>query len=129
MHCSDNCSGKFAIKSKKRSRKILLFNPPFSQHVQSNIGEIFIDLVRKHFHKRHPLRTIFNKNTLKLSYSCMPNMETIIKSHNSALSKSYNNAQTRQCDCHAESECPLINKCLTKNVVYEATVKYILYPF
>ena len=110
-------------RSKKRSRKIVWFNPPFSQHVQSNIGEIFINLVRKHFHKRHPLRTIFNKNTLKLSYSCMPNMETIIKSHNSALTKTNNSTQSRQCDCRVKNECPLDNKCLTKNVVYEATVK------
>ena len=53
----------------------------------------------------------------------MPNRGAVINSHNSALTKTNNNTQTRQCDCHVESECLVDNKCLTKKYVYEVTVK------
>ena len=108
---------------KNRQRKILWFNPPYSAHVKSNIGNIFINLVQKHFPTNHPLRTICNKNNLKISYSCLPNMSTVIKSHNNAvMKKKSDNQQSKKCNCRTKTLCPLAGKCLTKNVVYEATV-------
>ena len=35
--------------SKNRSRNIIWFNPPFSQNVKTNIGKIFLKLIKKHF--------------------------------------------------------------------------------
>ena len=69
-------------KKNKRKRKILWFNPPFSANVKTNVGKIFIKLLRKHFPKTHQFYKIFNKNTVKISYSCMRNMGSIISSHN-----------------------------------------------
>ena len=69
---------------------------------------------------------IFNKHTLKLSYSCMPNMKSIISSHNKALLSDYHRSQTqtnkKECNCRKKDQCPLDGKCLTQNVVYQATV-------
>ena len=62
--------------------KIIWFNPPYSKHVKTNIGKIFMKLISKHFPKQHKYYKIFNKNTVKLSYSCMPNMLSIITKHN-----------------------------------------------
>ena len=67
---------------RNRLRKVMWFNPPSSQNVKTNIGEIFLKLVKQHFPKHHKLNKIFNKNTLKLSYCCMKNMSGIIKQHN-----------------------------------------------
>ena len=67
------------INNKNRHRKIIWFNPPFSQSVKTNIGKIFLKLVRKHFPRHHKLHKIFNPNTLKLSYCCMKNISNIIK--------------------------------------------------
>ena len=67
---------------RNRLRKVIWFNPPFSQNVKTNIGKIFLKLVKQHFPKHHKLNKIFNKNTLKLSYCCMKNMSSIIKQHN-----------------------------------------------
>ena len=65
-----------------RTRNITWFNPPFSKNVATNVGNYFLNLIKKHFPKNHKLSKIFNKNTLKLSYSCMPNIKSVINAHN-----------------------------------------------
>ena len=65
-----------------RSRKITWFNPPYNLAVKNNIGKQFLDLVDKHFPSHHKLRPIFNRNSIKVSYSCMPNVKSIISGHN-----------------------------------------------
>ena len=65
--------------SRNRSRNIIWFNPLFSQNVKTNIGKLFLKLVKKHFPKHHRLHKLFNPNTVKLSYSCMSNMSSFIK--------------------------------------------------
>ena len=67
---------------KKRKPKIIWLNPPYSKSVKTNIGKIFIKLICKHFPPNHKFVKIFNKNTIKLSYSCMPNIRSKINSHN-----------------------------------------------
>ena len=74
-------------KRHNRRRKTIWFNPPFCQTVKTNIARQFIDLTRNHFNKDHPLNKIFNKNTINLSYSCMPNIKTIINRHNKKILK------------------------------------------
>ena len=73
------------INNRNRHRKIIWFGPPFSQSVKTNIGKIFLKLVRKHFPRHHKLHKIFNPNTLKLSYCCMKNISNIIKQHNATV--------------------------------------------
>ena len=65
-----------STNTRRRNRprnNILWYNPPFSKNVSTNIGHRFLSLVDKHFHKDHKLRKIFNRNTIKISYSCMSN--------------------------------------------------------
>ena len=64
------------ITKRKRQRNILWFNPPYSKTVKTKIGKFFLQLIKKHFPKEHRFHKIFNRNTLKLSYSCMPNIKT-----------------------------------------------------
>ena len=56
-------------KKKNRKRKIIWFNPPYSKSVQTNIGKTFLRQLQKHFPKNHKFHKIFNKNTVKVSYS------------------------------------------------------------
>ena len=67
---------------KNRQRNIIWFNPPYSMNVQTNIGREFLNLVSKHFPKKHRYNKIFNKNSIKVSYSCTDKLLTIIKKHN-----------------------------------------------
>ena len=69
-------------EKKKRRRKIIWFNPPFSVGMKTNIGELFFKMLKKHFPKSNPLAKVFNKNTIKISYSCTRNMKSITSSHN-----------------------------------------------
>ena len=69
-------------KKTSRSRKIIYFNPPFCNSVKTKIGKRFLELIRLHFPKNNKFHRIFNKNTIKISYSCLPNMRNVINSHN-----------------------------------------------
>jgi hypothetical protein len=111
-------------KSRKRHRDVTWFNPPYNANVQTNIGKKFLQLTNTCFPHSHPLHKIFNKHTLKLSYSCMPNIKHHIDSHNHTLLKTTNQELTtdKTCNCRVKTDCPLNGNCLTDNVVYQATV-------
>ena len=97
-----------------------------SSTVQTNVGCNFLALVEKHFPRTNPLHKILNRNCVKVSYSCMPNMEMIIKSRNKQLLNQQQRTQepaTRQCDCRSKESCPLQGRCLTSFTVYRATLR------
>ena len=66
-------------------RNIIWFNHPYSENVETNICHESLNPVTKHFHKHHRLHEICNKNNIKISFSCMPNMSAVISSHNKTL--------------------------------------------
>ena len=74
---TQNSSGKDG----NRCRNIIWLNPPFSKNVTTNVAKIFFRLLDKHFPKSSRLHKIFNRNTVKVSYSCMKNVIQIIKKH------------------------------------------------
>ena len=79
-------------------------------------------LVEHHFPKEHQLHKVCNKNTLKLSYSCMDNMATIIKAHNNKIAKTSPDQAKGSCNCRKKEECPIPGKCTSRSVIYEAEV-------
>jgi len=113
-------------RNRNRKRKVIWYNPPWNANVKTNLGRKFINIINKCFPNEHPLHKIFNKHTLKLSYSCMPNIKSIISSHNKAVLSNFYQSQTqtndKECNCRKKDQCPLDGKCLTQNVVYQATV-------
>ena len=117
----DPNAAKPANKTRNRKRNILWYNPPYNSSVKTNIGREFLKLVDRCFPHGHPLRKLINRNTVKVSYSCTPNMEKIISSRNAKLLSSPS-PDERSCSCPRNTPCPLDGKCLLKNVVYEATV-------
>ena len=72
---------------RNRQRNIIWFNPPFSSSVSTNIGRDFLNLIDKHFPPHHKLHKILNRNTVKVSYSCMNNVKSIITKHNARIAK------------------------------------------
>ena len=82
----------------------------------------FLKLVRKHFPRSHKFDKIFSVNTIKISYSSMPNVKNLIKQHNSkVLSKDQDKIQ-RSCNCRIKESCPLNGKCLHQCMVYKVEV-------
>ena len=103
-----------------RKRKIIWFNPPFNKNVSTNIGKKFLNLIDKHFPRNNKLYKIFNRNTVKLSYSCTKNIGRIIKSHNKKLTPKIETAQL-DCNCRKKEDCPLNGNCRVTNVIYKCT--------
>ena len=104
-----------------RQRKILWFNPPFSQSVKTNIGKVFLKLARKHLRRHHKLHKIFNSNTLKLSYFCMKNISNIINQHNATV-PSRSTTSKRLCNCRNKDTCPLDGSCLKQCFIHKVEV-------
>ena len=111
-------------EKRNRKQKIIWFNPPFNKNLSTNIGKCFLRLIQKHFPENHRFHKIFNKNTIKISYSCMPNMDSIINSHNKNILKPSSPAENdRTCNCVRREDCPLNQNCLQSKIIYQATIK------
>ena len=112
-------------KNNNRSRKVTWFNPPFSANVSTNIGAKFLRLVDSCFPPNLLLSKIFNRNTVKVSYKCMPNIKQAISRHNARVKKQENEHLQPAgpgCNCQNKDECPLPGRCLTKCLVYKVSV-------
>ncbi|XP_030830987.1 alpha-1,3-mannosyl-glycoprotein 4-beta-N-acetylglucosaminyltransferase B-like [Strongylocentrotus purpuratus] len=109
-------------RKQNRKRNIIWFNPPFSKNVTTNIGRSFLRLVDKHFPKKSKFNKIFNRNTLKVSYSCMPNVASIIKAHNKQVSSTDDHTKPKTCNCRKKNVCPLQGNCQAGSIIYSAKV-------
>ena len=92
-------------------------------NIKSNEGKEFLNLLDRAFPVSNPLHKLFTRQTVKLSYRCMPNMATSIARHNNKVlrSKPSDNAP---CNCEGGAgDCPVQGVCKQAGVVYEACVK------
>ena len=110
--------------SRSRKRNITWYNPPFSRNVATNIGMTFLKILDREFPVGHILHKIFNRNTVKISYSCMSNIKQNIDGHNKSIlaPKPVKETQVNNCNCRKPTECPIPKNCLTESIVYQATV-------
>ena len=99
-----------------RKRKIIWYSPPFSLNVKTNVGKLFFKILRKNFPKANPLSKIFNKNTVKISYSCTRNVKFIISSHTKQ------NLSNMSAIPETNTTVLIHNKCLTPQMLYQADV-------
>ena len=59
-----------------------------------------------------------------MSYSTMPNMKSVIEADNKKkLNVTTEKENERKCSCPRNAICPLEGQCLSKNIIYQATVK------
>ena len=49
------------------------------------ILRIFLHLLDKHFGRNHKYNKIFNRNNVKISYSCIDNIKNIISGHSKEI--------------------------------------------
>ena len=66
------------------------------------------------------MHKIFNRNTVKISYSCMKNIGSIISAHNRNTLNPI--VQSFGCNCRVKNSCPLNGECLTPKFIYRANV-------
>ena len=110
-------------KRKRKPRDIIWFNPPYDQNCKVDVGRKFLQLLDKHFPRGHQYRGLFNRNTVKLSYSCMPNMGAMISSHNAnILNPKKDKNEPSGCNCQKKKDCPMPGNCKVESFVYKATI-------
>ena len=107
---------------RNRNRKIIWFNPPYSANVKTIISRMFLRLIDKHFQRHQKYRKLFNRNNIKISNSCMPNMTNVIRNYNTSLLKVPTPTDIKECSCRQKTECPLDKKCLSGYLVHNALV-------
>ena len=104
---------------RNRNRKNIWFNPPYSINVKTNIGRIFLRLIDKHFPRHHKYHKLFNRNNLRIT-SCVPNLASVIRNHNTSLLNDPTPTDIKECSCRQKAECSLDKKCLSGYLVCNA---------
>ena len=113
-------SWKLSSANKIKPKNPIEVNP-------GNVAGKFLSLVNKHFGSSQ-LRNYFNRQTIKVSYSTMANIENIISGHNLKVIKertALNNPclPQRTCNCRTGiNNCPLSGNCLARLSIYQAKV-------
>jgi len=102
-------------------QNITWYNPPFSESITSNLGKQCFKILDEEIPRDHKLYKIFNKNNIKLSYSCCRSLNNIINSHNKKLLNP-TIQPPRECNCRSNTVCSIDGSCLTKCIIYQATV-------
>ncbi|GFN85131.1 inositol hexakisphosphate and diphosphoinositol-pentakisphosphate kinase 2 [Plakobranchus ocellatus] len=104
-----NTSKVYLRRNNARARRITWFNPPYFMNVATNIGKKFLTLINTRFPKTNILHKVINRNTIKISYSCMPNVKSIITAHNkSVLAQKKTPEQKAPHNATAETEKPVL---------------------
>ena len=91
-------------------------------NVGTNIGKTFLILLNKNFLKINKFHKIFNRNNVKVSYSCLPNFANMIKSHNNRILSEEKIQDQPKCNCQQKGTCPL-GHCLDKELIYRCILK------
>ena len=106
----------------RKNQKETKNDPPYSKTVKTNIGKYFFLLINTLFPPEHKFHKTFNKNTLKLSYSCIPNLKSLINSHNQNILRDQPQSTPKTCNCLKKEDCPMNGFSLTKSLLYYATI-------
>ena len=79
-------------RTKQESTNLRCSTPPppfFNINVATNVAKTFLTLFDKHFPKDKRLSKIFNKNSIKISQSCLPISKCTISINNNRLLQLY----------------------------------------
>ena len=96
-------------------------------NVTTVVAKMFLDLLETHVPPTNKLHKIFNRNTVKVSYSCNQNISQIIKEHNKKVTLIKRHHEL-ECNCRIETECLLNGDCRKEDVIYKCTVLTTFQP-
>ena len=78
-------------------------------------------IVHKHFLRHNKYYKLFKRNNIKLSYSCMPSMNNVIRKHNSEITKTPAPSTTKSCNGRRKTEYSLDGSYLSECLIYQAS--------
>ena len=91
--------------------------------MKTPVGKLFGIALDKCYPRGSEWYHLFNRHTVKLSYSCTKNVASKISQHNHKVLKGKKNTKAAGCKCRNKEECPIPNDCEARNVVYQALVE------
>ena len=65
-------------ETKRRKRKIMWFNPPYSKNISTKAGNQFLKLIIKLFPRHHKFYKLFTKNNVKKTTAARPTWKTLL---------------------------------------------------
>ena len=110
---------KWKLKNPKETSYGLIH--PIVKPWKQTLAKIFC-LTNKNFPPQHKCHKIFQRNTLKISYSCMPNLQNLINSHNQNILKNQPQSTPKTCNCLKKENCPMNGLYLTESLLYYNTI-------
>ena len=84
--------------TKNQKRDMIGCNPPYGANVVTNVAKHFLSVLDKHFLPHNKFHKIFYRNTLKISYSCIPNMKRTVNSHIHKITNSKTTTKEKICN-------------------------------
>ena len=112
----DNNNNPSNRRGRNRNRKVFWFNSPFCK----------LTNIDNHFNRDNPLRKVFNKHIVKISYSFTRNMHNILNNHNKRLLdeliKNGRGPDVASRNCRSKGKCPLGRCCNSGNVEYQVCI-------
>ena len=84
------------------------------------MGKMFLPLIDTYFSPANNLHRIFNRNTVRVSYSCTQNISQNTKGQNKNVTQIRQNHQL-ECNCGIKTECALNRNCWKEDMIYECT--------
>ena len=88
------------------------------------MAKMFSQLIDTQFPPAIKMLEIFNRNTVKFSYSCTQNTSKIIKIHNKKVTQ----MNDSMCTCRIKTECLLNVDCRKEDVIYQCTALATFQP-
>ena len=70
------------VKKRTRSKKQYFFNPPYELNVKTNVAKEVFKALERTIPKGHKLYPLLNRDTVKVTYSTMPNIQKKVSCHN-----------------------------------------------
>ena len=113
---------------RNRRRNTIWFNPPYKKNVRTSVGKEFLRLINKHFPQSSNLHKIFNKNNLKVSYSCINNVKRVNCGHNRRVLSNppsihhYLLRENASAKMKTSAHSLIGKKCMKKDIVYKAEI-------
>ena len=78
--------------------------------------------IDKHFPPHHKLHKLFNRKDVKISYTCLPNIKSIINRNNRKILYPSPTTGRRTCNFINKSQFPLQQRCLSNNILYQPKI-------
>ena len=102
-------------QKEQRKQKIMGFNPPYSVNVKTNIRNLFLKLLDRHFSRAYKFHKMFAWNMAKVSYYCMKSLGSKISCHHKQVLQT---CYTRYgCNCSMKESGTLDNKGISPSIL------------